>query len=137
MLTKREICRLVVGLSEVNDADLLDDDTSLPADVCAADDRIAVRHIRDLVHELYHDFDYLTSPLFATATQDKSLPYCDMLAKRHCDPARRTEGRRTYGVALCSILDDNEAYDLTSPANHRLLDELRLKINALANPSSG
>ncbi len=137
MLTKRELCRLVVGLAEVNDADLLDDDANLPSDVCAAADRAAIRQVRDLIHGLYHDFDYLASPLFTTAIQSKSGPYRDMLAKRHCDPVRRGEDRRRYAVALCSILDDNAAYDLTSLARHPLLDELRTKINSLVNPSNG
>ena len=137
MLTKHELCRLVVGLAEVNDSDLLDDDTNLPTDVCDATDRDAVRQIRDLIHGLYQDFDYLASPLFATTTQSKSDQYRDMLAKLHNDPVRRTEDRRRYAVALCSILDDNDAYNLTSLARHPLLDELRAKINSLENPSNG
>jgi hypothetical protein len=50
MLTKLELCRMIVGLVEVNDGELLDQDAILSADVCTLDDRAAVRRIRDLMH---------------------------------------------------------------------------------------
>ncbi|WP_345689638.1 hypothetical protein [Novipirellula caenicola] len=137
MLTKPELCRMIVGLVEVNDADLLDQDTILSADVCTHGDRTAVRGIRDLMHRLYLDFDYLASPRFLAETDGKSSSFSGMLSKRYSDPVQRTESRHAYAVALANILDDNDAYTLTKTAEHDSLDRLRELLNGLENPGNG
>jgi hypothetical protein len=137
MLTKPEVCRMIVGLVEVNNADLLDQDAILSPDVCTHDDRAAVRRIRDLILQLYLDFDYLASPRFAAETDGKSSVFAGMLSKRYADPVQRKERRRQYAVALASILDDNDAYTLTRTAEHESLDRLCELLNALSNPTIG
>ncbi|MCC9602246.1 hypothetical protein LOC67_16950 [Stieleria sp. JC731] len=128
---------MIVGLVEVNDADLLDQDAILSADVCTHGDRSALRTIRDLIHRLYQDFNYLESPRFTAETDGKSVAFSRMLSKRYSDPVRRTEFRSTYAVALAKILDDNDAYTLTKPADHKSLDRLREMLNSLENPEIG
>lgn len=137
MLTKLELCRLIVGLVEVNDADLVDQDALLSVDVCTHDDRIAVRVIRDLIRRLYLDFDYVASPRFKAETDGKSSAFSAMLSKRYSDPVQRKECQRVYAVALGSILDDNNVYNLTRTAEHDSLDRLRELLNALRNPRIG
>jgi|GEM_PF-1067546 hypothetical protein len=137
MLTKLELCRMIVGLVEVNDGELLDQDAILSADVCTLDDRAAVRRIRDLILRLYLDFDYLASPRFAAETDGKSSAFSGMLSQRYADPVQRRERRRQYAVALASILDDNDAYTLTRASEHESLDRLCVLLNALSNPTIG
>tara|TARA_R110002072_G_C7569344_1_gene500963 strand:- start:82 stop:468 length:387 start_codon:yes stop_codon:yes gene_type:complete len=128
---------MIVGLVEVNDADLLDQDAILSVDVCTPGERTAVRGIRDLIHQLYLHFDYLASPRFVDETDGKSSAFSGMLRKRYSDPVRRAECRRAYAVALANILDENDAYSLTKTAEHDSLDRLRELLNALANPGDG
>lgn len=137
MLTKPELCRLIVGLVEVNDADLLDQDALLSADVCTHDDRIAVRVIRDLMRRLYLEFDYIASPGFIAETDRKSSAFSSRLSKRYSDPVQRKECRRVYAVALANIMDDNDVYNLTRTAEHDSLDRLRELLNALEIRKSG
>lgn len=134
MLTKPELCRMIVGLVEVNDADLLDQDALLSADVCTHDDRTAVRVIRDLIRRLYLDFDYVASPRFNAETDGKSSAYFARLSKQYSDPIQRKECRRVYAIALANVLDENDVYNLTRTAEHDSLDRLRELLNALRNP---
>lgn len=134
MLTKPELCRMIVGLVDVNDADLLDQDALLSADVCTHDDRTAVRVIRDLIRRLYLDFDYVASPRFNAETDGKSSAYSARLSKRYSDPIQRKECRRVYAIALANVLDENDVYNLTRTAEHDSLDRLRELLNALRNP---
>ena len=134
MLTRSELCRMFIGLIEVNDADLLEQGNILSADVCTLGDHALIRGICDLMKKLYIDFDYLVSPRFEAEIEGKSPAYSAMLRKRYTDPVRRTELRLVYGVALTRILDDNEAYTLTKTAEHESLDRLREWLNALENP---
>ena len=137
MLTKPELCRMIVGLVEVNDADLLDQDALLSADVCTHDDRTEVRVIRDLIRRLYLDFDYVASPRFNAETDGKSSAYSAKLSKRYSDPIQRKEFRRVYAVALANVLDKNDVYNLTRTAEHDSLDRLRELLNGLTNPRIG
>lgn len=134
MLTRSELCRMIVGLIEVNDANLLEQGNILSAEVCTLGDHTVIRGIRDLMNQLYIDFDYLVSPRFEDEIEGKSPAYSAMLRKRYTDPVRRTELRRAYGVALAKILDDNEAYTLTKTAEHGSLDRIREWLHALENP---
>jgi hypothetical protein len=134
MLTKSELCRILVGLIEVNDADLLEQGNILSSSVCSPSDHKVIWGIRDLMTQLYIDFDYLVSPRFEAEVEGKSPAYSAMLRKRYTDPVRLTELRREYGVALTKILDDNEAYTLTKTSEHGCLDRLREWLNALENP---
>lgn len=106
MLTRSELCRMIDGLIEVNDANLLEQGNILSADVCTLGDHTVIRGIRDLMNQLYIDFDYLVSPRFEAEIEGKSTAYSAMLRKRYNEPIRRTELRRAYGVALAKILDD-------------------------------
>jgi hypothetical protein len=137
MLTKSELRRMIVGLVEVNDANLLDQVNILSPDVCAHADHAAIRGIRDLVNQLYLGFDYLASPRFKAEIKGKSPAFSDMLRKRYTDPVRRAEWRRTYGVALTRVLDDDQAYTLTKTVEHGSLDRLRELLSALENPGFG
>jgi len=134
MLTRSELCRMIVGLIEVNDANLLEQGDILSVSVCTPSDHTVIRGIRDLMNQLYLDFDYLVSPRFEAEIEGKSPAYSATLRKRYADPVLRKELRRVYGVALTRILDDNEAYTLTKTAEHESLDRLREWLNALENP---
>ncbi len=136
MLTKAQLCRMIVGLVDANDAELVDLDTVLHTDVCAPADRGAVRDIRDLINRLFADFDYLESPRFDVEAEGKSSVYLKMLCKRYSDPVRCTEWRRAYADALGNVLNDNVAYSLTKSSNHVSLDRLRELLIAIANPQS-
>ncbi|MBN8599559.1 MAG: hypothetical protein J0M26_00805 [Planctomycetes bacterium] len=137
MLTKPELCRMIVGLVEINDAELLDQDTILSADVCTHADRIVVRIIRDIILRLYLEFDYVASPRFNAETDGKSSAFSAKLSKSYSNPVQRKECRRMYAVALANILDDNSVYDLTRTAEHDSLDRLRELLNGLRNPKIG
>jgi len=135
MLSKEGLLRFVVGLVVVNDGDLIDDDSLLPPDVCAASDRDVVRRIRDLIQTLYRDFDYLTSPEFARLADGKSDAYCSMLRKTWTRPEKQSRKTNEYVDSLGAVLADDCAYQLTRRTDHGLLDELRNALTSLTNPN--
>ena len=134
MLSKPELIRFLIGLIEVNDADLIDDDSLLPPEISAADDRAMIRRLRDVLQRLYRDFDYLTSPEFAALADGKSDAYRAMLTKLWSDPEKRRQQRDKYADALATLLSDDRAYDLTPPERHKMLDDLRDRFGSVTNP---
>lgn len=134
MLSKPELARFLIGLVEANDADLIDDDSLLPLEVCAADDRPAVRRLRDIVQFLYQDFNYLGSPEFAAMADGKSDAYHAMLRKRWSDPEKRTQQRKKYAETLATLLSEDRAYQLTPPERHPMLNEFRDVLRTISNP---
>ena len=134
VLSKTQLTKFLIGLVAVNDADLVDDDSILSPEICAADDRVVIRRLRDMTQNLYRDFDYLASPEFAAEASGKSDAYHRMLTKRCSDPERQREHRKNYAVAMSTLLSSSRAYELTSPDGHKILDELRSGFASLANP---
>ena len=126
MLSKPELARFLIGLVEVNDADLIDDDSILSPEICAAVDRVAIRRLRDMIQHLYRDFDYLATPEFTAMANGKSDALRAMLARRWSDPERQTEQRKKLAHSLASLLSDDRAYELTPPECHKILDGLRV-----------
>ena len=53
---------MIVGLIEVNDAGLLEQGNILSSSVCSPSDHTVIWGIRDLMNQLFVDFDYLVSP---------------------------------------------------------------------------
>ena len=135
MLAKSELARFLIGLVTANDADLIDEDSVLSPDICAAVDRDAVRQLRDMIQDLYRDFDYLDSPEFDALARDKSADYVNMLKRRWMEPKRRTEQRNNFADALAFVLSDDRVYELTPPDRHRILDEIRNGFAVVANPA--
>ncbi len=83
-----KLCCLIVGLVEVNDANLLDQASILSPYVGTRADHDAIRGIRDLINQLYLNFNYLESPRFEAEIAGKSPAFSDMLRKRVTDPVR-------------------------------------------------
>jgi hypothetical protein len=136
VLSKTELARFLIGLVEVGDADFIDQDSLLPAGICATDDRAVVRRLRDLIQSLYRDFDYRASPEFAALSNGKSDAYRTMLAKVWNDPEKQTQMRKKYADALAVLLSDNRAYKLTMPQHHKILDDLRAGFRTVMNPDN-
>jgi hypothetical protein len=134
VLSKTQLAKFLIGLVEVNDADLVDDDSILSPEICDADDRVVIRRLRDMIQNLYRDFDYTASPEFAALTSGKSVAYRSMLTKQCSAPERRNEHRKNYASAMALLLSNSRAYELTSPDGHKILDELRSGFTSLANP---
>ena len=134
MLSKPELAGFLIGLVKINDADLIDDNALLTPEICAADDRTAIRRLRDMIQSLYREYDYLASPEFATMANGKSDAYRAMLAKRWSDPEKRTQQRKNYADAMATLLSHDRAYELTPPERHKILDDLRNGFRSLSNP---
>ena len=134
MISKSCLAKILVGLVETNDADLVDDDSILSSDVCAVDDRSSIRQLRNNVQLLYRKFDYTASPEFIAKTEGKSDEYVAMLTKRMRDPQKRAQHRQTYARSIASMLSDDRVYELTAPNHHKILDDLRAGFKLVKNP---
>ena len=134
MLSKSCLAKFLVGLVETNDADLVDDDSILSIDVCAVNDRSAIRQLGNNIELLYREFDYTASPEFIATTEGKSDEYVAMLKKRLRDPEKRVQHRETYAQSIASMLSDDRVYELTAPNHHKILDDLRAGFKLVENP---
>ena len=90
IFTKAEVAKFIVGLIEVNDAELIDDDRLLTPQICAADDRATLRQLRDLMVELTRQFDFTVTPKFNGMIAERSDAYRLAMVRRYSDPEKRT-----------------------------------------------
>ena len=134
MLSQSELAGFLIGLVKINDADLIDDDALLTPEICAADDRAAIRRLRDMIQSLYRDFDYLASREFAAMGNGKSNAYRAMLARIWNDPEKRTQKCKEFADAMAALLADDRAYDLTPAEHHKIHDQLRDGLDRLRIP---
>jgi hypothetical protein len=74
MLTKEQLLHFLVGLAEVGNISIVEDDDVLNEDICNSSDRDKIRHMARLVDLLLDTFDYSTSPEFENRLSAKAKP---------------------------------------------------------------
>ena len=135
VITKAELIKLVVGLVEVSDADLLDNNALLTSDVCFSKDRDNIRVIRDLVVDLYNNFDFTVSPKFISMVDGKSSAYTSALKRKFNQPVLRSKLWNEYGMVLANVQESNQVYELTDIRYHPKLDEIHEILKHTGNPT--
>ncbi len=125
---------MLIGLFEVNDLELVNEDSVLSPSVCSASDRENVRKMAEIIAGLYRDFNYFESPEFLQSLAGKSETFKQVKSKLLSDPVKQTELRRRLGEALVSIMRSDDAYNLFPERNHHSLKELERLVSSVSNP---
>jgi hypothetical protein len=132
MLSPSEMLTMLVGLEEVNDLDLVEDDAVLMAS-CADEDRETVRSMAAIIEGLYEAFDYEHSPEFQDKVSGKS-EQVQTMHRKLLDPSKRKDALQRLGVALTQVLTSDDAFTLIPSCNHSRLTELRKLTQSLQQP---
>lgn len=123
MLSRRETLQLLVGLNEVDDLDLVVDESLLQVS-CRIDDKEKVRSMASVIELIYKRFDYERSPEFVDKMDGKSAQV-QAMHRRLLDSERRNKVVRRLGDAIVRIEDNDDAYRLVAVVDHYLLNELK------------
>jgi len=123
MLTQVEMLKMLVGLKEVNDLDLVDDNAVMVAS-CQDSDRVVVRAMAKLIEEIYDSFSYEMSPEFIGKLEGKS-EQVQTMHRKLLDQSKRKDVMRRLGESLTQILTSNGAFELVRLEHHHLLVELK------------
>ncbi len=123
MLTRAEILKMLVGLKEVNDIDLLMDDDILNAS-CIESDKPTVRAMATIIDQIYNDFDYESSPEFLQKIEGKS-EQVQAMHRRLLNEEKLKQAGKRLGESLTAILDSEDAFNLVTVAHHDRLEALK------------
>jgi hypothetical protein len=131
MLSRSQVLNMLVGLKEVGDLELVDQDVIL-SKATAPSAFPLVRSMAAIIRQLFDAFDYEQSPEFENKSVNKS-PEVQQMLRRLLTPENRKAARLRLAEALSSVLDSNAAFDLVSLDKHALLLELRMLAGQLPN----
>ncbi len=123
MLTQEEMLKMLVGLKEVNDLDLVDDNAVLAAS-CRDSDRGTVRAMAKIIEDIYESFDYEVSPEFIGKLDGKS-EQVQTMHRKLLDQSKRKDAVRRLGESITRILASNDVFELVRLEQHHLLVELK------------
>jgi hypothetical protein len=124
-----QLFRMVIGLAQGNDADLVDDPACFP---CAADSRQFWQAIRDLIVEIRSSYDYTQSSEFIVSASGKSeqfVSFATRMAQR-----KRTEHMRGLDDALGTALTSDRILELVPKSLQERLREALASVRALITP---
>ncbi len=123
MLTRNEILKMIVGLKEVNDLDLLKDDTLL--NVSRFDlDKKTVRAMSIIIDKIFNEFDYEHSPEFIQKIAGKS-EQVQCMHRKLLDQEKLKQVQKRLGESITSILDSDDAFSLVPAVYHQHLEDLK------------
>ena len=129
MLTKEEMLKMLVGLKEVNDLDLVDGNTVLAAS-CQDSDRTAVCAMAKIIEDIYESFDYEASPEFIGKLEGKS-EQVQTMHRKLLDQSKRKEAKRRLGESITRILVSDDVFKLVRFKHHDLLVELKELVESI------
>lgn len=135
MLDATDILKMLVGLKQVDDLDVVSSEAVLSS-VCSLKNRTSVLKMASIVDQLLDVFDYELSPEFATKLNGKSAEV-QAMHRKLLSPDRRKHVLERFGRALTELLDSREAYDLVPADNHGALDELRTLALSIGGGAEG
>ncbi len=133
MLNKQQLIGMLVGLTRVNDIDLVNDQSVLSHEVCLDGDRSLVRRMAEIVSELYETFDYSRSPEFLRSIEGRSVEVRAM-RERLLTPIKRAEIQTRLGQALEKVWESDEVFELIEPSRQERVKELRNLLCEVSNP---
>ena len=134
MLTRNEILKMIVGLKEVNDLDLLKSDTLLNVS-CIDSDKSTVRAMSTIIDNIFDEFNYEQSPEFIQKIKGKS----EQLQRMHrklLDQDKLKQAHKRLGESITAILDSNDAFSLVSAVHHQQLEDLKILAQSLSESSN-
>ncbi len=129
MLKAGDVLKMLVGLKEVGDLDIVSSDAVLSS-ACNAEHRSAVLAMAELVEQLLKGFDYEKSPEFQRKVSGKSADVQSMYRKM-LSPDRLKRLAERFGISLTVLPVSNDAYDLVPAEYHDALDRLKLLASTL------
>jgi len=123
MLSPAEVLKMLVGLKEVNDLDVINDDAVLAAS-CTESDKATVRSMAAIIEEVYDSFDYEASPEFLAKLEGKS-EQVQTMHRKLLDQTKRRDAVRRLGEAITQLLSSNDAFNLVNIEQHHRLIALK------------
>ncbi len=115
--------KMLVGLKEVNDLDLVQGDAVLAAS-CPESDNVIVRAMAAIVEDIYDGFDYESSPEFLQKIDGKS-EQVQTMHRKLLDNEKLKAAKKRLGECITKLLEMDDAYNLVAVAHHHRLDELK------------
>lgn len=131
MLSAGDVLKMLVGLKEVGDLDIVSSDAVLSS-TCRNEDRPTVLAMAAIVEQLLDVFDYEESPEFQSKINGKSDDV-QAMHRKLLSPDRRKKLLTRFGKALTELLVSEEAFDLVPSENHDRLSELRALASRISN----
>ena len=134
MLSKRELIKMLVGLAQMNDSNVID---RLVEDneVCLKIDREKVILAMDIVDKLVRDFDYENTQEFISQLKNKSEDFVRIKRKLARDPVRIEKEKIRFNMCLASIFEKKEELLLLAPESQLyLIQNLEKILIEVENP---
>lgn len=132
-MAKKYVLRVIVGLSFVDDAHILNEDRVLSEMVPASDWR-GVREVAALVDALRRNFDYLASPEFENKVSGKSPSVRAMMQRMDSEPVRVRDRNERVEKALSALLENDEAFHLFPKSKHGDLGRIVQLVRGMSLP---
>lgn len=129
MLNAGDVLKMLVGLKEVGDLDIVSSDAVLSS-ACSAKDRPTVLAMAELVEQLLEGFDYEKSPEFKRKLSGKSEDV-QAMHRKLLSAERLKRLTERFGSSLTVLLVSNDAYDLVPVDHHAALDRLKMLASTL------
>jgi hypothetical protein len=123
MMQASDILKMLVGLHEVGDLDLITKETVLSS-ICKTDDQPKVLAMATIVQQLMGAFDYENSPEFSAAIDGKSAAF-QAMQRKLLTPDKLEKLRTKFADALAELLVSAEVYKLLPSSGHASLDKLK------------
>lgn len=131
MLSAGDVLKMLVGLKEVDDLDIVSSDAVLSS-ACKAEDRPTVLAMAAIVDQLLDSFDYEKSPEFEAKIYGKSDDV-QAMHRKLLSPDRRKKLSARFGKSLTELLVSEEAFELVPITSHIRLNELRSLASSISN----
>jgi hypothetical protein len=122
MPDRKSVLRVLVGLWQVNDLDLVSDKSVLSAAFPKSDPQIVLAMAK-IIEQIFSGFDYRQSPEFLAKVVGKSEQFRAVLEKRY--QLKGEEISQRLGESLVEILESDNAFLMMPHGYHHLLKELK------------
>lgn len=131
MLSAGDVLKMLVGLKQAGDLDIISSDAVLSS-TCKPDDRSKVLAMAAIVDQLLDAFEYERSPEFEAMVKGKSDDVRE-LHRKLLSPEKLRNHSVRFGQSLTELLVSDEAFELMPLGSHDSLNELK----SLASSISG
>lgn len=130
MLSAGDVLKMLVGLREVGDLDIVSSEAVLSS-ACRTEDRPKVLAMAAIVEQLLDSFNYEESPEFQSKINGKPDDV-QAMHRKFLSPDRRKKLLTRFGKSLTELLVSDEAFDLVPSENHDWLSELRTLASSIS-----
>ncbi len=136
MLTKGKVLALALTLAKDAESDLIQGEEILAGQGLNDADKVTVRDVVAIVHDVCLDYSYPRSAGFRTETLGKSESFVSMKAKMEAGPPKKKERLEELFAAIRNVQHaPQRLFELVRQDQHASVDRLLASLKTLNLPS--